>query len=63
MGISISGGSDRQIIEEMGTKTIQAIDKLNKSTTRLNWIMIWLTIVLVFLTSALVRLTVILIKR
>lgn len=63
MGINISGGSDRQIIEEMGTKTIQAIDNLNKSTTRLNWIMICLTIVLVFLTGVLVWLTIILIKR
>ncbi len=63
MGISISGGSDHQIIEQMGTKTIQAIDKLNKSTTCLNWIMIWLTIILVFLTGVLVWLTIILIKR
>lgn len=61
MPISMSG-SDYQIIKETGEKTVEAINNLNKSTTRLNWIMIWLTIALILLTGVLVWLTIILIR-
>jgi preprotein translocase subunit SecG len=57
MSISISGGSDEKIIKEVGEKTIEAINNLNKSTAQLNKIMIWLTGALVLLTIVLVWLT------
>ena len=57
MSIGVSGGSDERTIKEVGAKTIEAINDLNKSTTRLNRVMIWLTCVLVLLTVALVWLT------
>jgi len=57
MSIGISGGSDERTIKEVGAKTIEAISNLDKSTTRLNRIMILLTGVLVVLTIALVCLT------
>lgn len=50
-------GAGNGTVMEVGKKIIGAIDKLDKSTTRLNKIMIWLTVVLVFLSVVLVWLT------
>lgn len=56
MSISVSN-SDYSIIKEMGERTIIAINNLDKSTTYLNKIMIWLTVSLVGLNIVLIWLT------
>jgi hypothetical protein len=61
--IPLEDWSGARATKEVGKETINAINKLNKSTTRLNWIMICLTLILVLLTYALVRLTIVLIQR
>lgn len=62
-GISLDEWSGAVATKELGGKIIDAINKLNKSTTRLNWIMIWLTVILILLTCVLVWLTIALIQR
>ena len=56
MGITASG-SDKRFIEEAGDRTVDAIDELNNSTSRLNKIMIFQTFVLIVLTVVIIRLT------
>ena len=62
-GIPLDEWSGAGATKETGEKIVNTINRLNKSTTILNCIMIGLTIILVWLTLVLVKFTAIMIQR